>query len=541
VKSRFSLLTLPGGTGVAADAAWDELIGLLSHGSHDCSAKRTVHFLRNRAQARHVIVERSYIDRDHRSSASYFYSQQFRATPRLCSRYHFFRGETPPSLQPGQEFPAGDYLGYVVQRPLAEAAIGRTVLRFDVAGVPNTYLSCEAVFRPHLNESELLVAGVPYCQQDSAIMSCAETSIWAAARIMKKRYGHPLVLASQVATLDTVGFLSMGRILPSGGLTTDQMAHIVTSLGFGTLYYDRKATKSTEQPWEWDPISICAPYLASGIPVILVGQEHAVTACGAITYHDRGSAKATGSSELHRTRDWIRALIVQDDAQGPYRLMPRSKPEYDALSAEGHGDLLIPEGSAWWRTAADIEAALIPLPQKVYFTAEDVHAIAAEYLGGHAFQKRIRPRLERLAENGLEGAKMLLDALAGKHGGVVYSVRCRKSVEVRRDFGGQPHENPHLREFLRDVPLPRLVWVVEFTTRAIFDSAEPLKRRVLGELHFDPTSQKLAGSSALIFAHYPGMALCRPEISAPEGSLKLEARPFQSDPPIERSGIPFWS
>jgi hypothetical protein len=533
-------MTLPGGSGEAADGAWDELLRVLSHGSEGPSAQRTVHFLRNRAQARHAIVEKSYIDRDHRSSASHFYSQQFRATPRLCNRYHFFRGAASPSLQPGDEFPSDDYLGYVVQRPLAEAAIGRTVLRFDVAGVPNTYLSCEAAFHPHLNELELQVVGVPYCQQDAAIMSCAETSIWAAARIMKKRYAHPLVLAAQVATLDTVGFLSMGRILPSGGLTTDQMAHIVTSLGFGTLYYDRSAAKLTDHPWEWDPLSICAPYLASGIPVILVGKEHAVTACGAVTYNDRASVKTPGSV-LHRTRDWIQALIVQDDAQGPYRLMPRAKPEYDALAAAGHGDLLIPEGSAWWKTAADIEAALIPLPRKVYFTAEDVHAIAAEYLGGHAFQKRIRPRLERLAENGLESARMLLDALAGNHGGVVYSVRCRKSAEVRRDFGSLPHENPQLREFLRDVPLPRLVWVVEFTTRAIFDNAEPLKRRVLGELHLDPTAQKLAGSSALIFAHYPGMALCRPEMSTPEGSLKLEARPFPSDPPIERGGIPFWS
>lgn len=482
-----------------------------------------------------MLIEHDYVDRDHRSAASRFYSQQFRATARLCRRYHFFAAHSRWAARPGQKPPElGEYLGYIVRRPVPQAPIGRTVLKFPTATLQGAYLSCAAEFKPHINETELSVTGVPYCQQDAVIMSCAETSIWTAARVMTKVHRHPLVLGSQIATADTVGFLSAGRVLPSPGLTPEQMSHVLSALGFGTIYYAKEAFDGVI----WDPVEIAAPYLASGIPVILVGNGHAVTACGALIDIARAEKKP---AETRAVSDWIDALITQDDAQGPYRILPRGKND-DPKLRQRFDDLMTPESTKRSaRTAADVTAILVPLEPKMFLNAKDANVIARGYLGGTQFNNIFRPRLERLARFGVSSSRELLNAVSGDHGGIVYLLRCRRSVDVRNELAKQGDDPAHpLRHVLRDVPLPRYIWTVEFTTQDRYRNRDSAQRRIFGRLYLDSTATEMAGANAVIVAHFPGMAVVRPRISRAGGNADTTSHLLLEDYGVVADNTPFW-
>src|SRR5438874_11153291 len=91
-------------------------------------------------QARSIVIETEYIDRDYLDDFAEYYLGCFDKFDRWCKRVHFFRdkltkdgflqtlrGPLPtedvePPLQ-------ASYLGFVVVRPLPQAIVGRTVLR----------------------------------------------------------------------------------------------------------------------------------------------------------------------------------------------------------------------------------------------------------------------------------------------------------------------------------------------------------------------------------------------------------------------------
>jgi hypothetical protein len=257
---------------LTTEEQWQELEQEFGRTKASHPAKALVEYLRKRGKARYALVEIDYVDRDHRASAASLYARQFSATARLCERYHFFDTDSDWEAMPeGSSPPAHGYLGFVVRRPVPESRIGRSVLALTSTLVPSTCVPCAAEYSAHVNETTLTVAGVPYCEQDGTIMSCAETSILIASSIMKELYDHPLVLAPHIATPENVGIAHLGRLLPTNGLTTEQMTNILSSLGFGTLCYAKRASNH-----EWGVIPLAAPYVASGIPLILVGKEHAV-------------------------------------------------------------------------------------------------------------------------------------------------------------------------------------------------------------------------------------------------------------------------
>lgn len=518
------------------DEDWRDLVQMLANGQLVLPPlDAIINYLRDRAHARHVLIERDYIDRDHRAAVSLFYSRQFRAVPGLCTRFHFFKSPSPWTAQSGETPPSSaDYLGYIVQRPTPESPIGRSVLAVSSQLIPGAHVYCSAVFRPHVNEAELAVSGVVFAQQDSIVMTCAETSMWTAARIMTKRYKHPLVLPTQIASLASDGYLPFGRTLPSSGLTPNQMAHGLTRLGFGTLYYSQDAFDAETAPLSWDAMAISVPYLLSSIPVILGVPDHAITACGVYAGTERTEVKP---GRLRPTRDWLQGLMIQDDARGPFRIMPRTEATYGDLREAGLEDLLNPV-DATWTCAEDVDSAIVPLPDRVYLTALDVEEFARQFLDRDGFPPSFETLLKSLANAGNPHSKMLIDALLdGAHGGIVYSTRCRRAIDVRRDFQAA---HPRVRGYLRNTPMSRYVWSVEFTTHDLFTKSSPDDRLVLGELYLDATASHYSADAAVIFAHCAGMVHLRPGLC--EGDLEpIGPEPILDDYAFYRPSIPLWT
>jgi len=494
----------------------------------------SLRFLEERAKATHVVVEHRYIDRDHRSAFSHFYSRQFHSTPNVCARYHFFAADDSQwDGTANQLVEIGDYLGYIIQRPTPDAPLGRSILA--VKGlIPGARVYCASEFEPHLDVHTCTITGVPFAQQDSVVMRCAETAIWTAARIMHKHFDHPLILPADITSPVTIGFSSHGRLIPSGGLSTDQMAHALTMLDLGPIVYDKKS--STEK---WDPLRLVTAYLASSIPVILGVPGHAVTACGLLENSARRSIKRAA---LRSAGEWVSGLVIQDDALGPYRLMPRDLVTYGKFKRTNLDDLLsvgdprTPAKKRWWLTAKDIDGVIVPLPDRIYHTAHNADSLTRKLLDSKkGLIRECSSMIAEIARTGSTGAKLLLDAALGK-GGLVYSLRCMTQVKARQST---VTGNPRVRELLRNTPLPRHVWVAEFTSHDLFTHSDPNERKVLGEFYFDATAPT-SMESALVFAHCMGVVLIRPDLCNGDAQRE-EPIGIPDDEPFYRSGIPLWT
>lgn len=524
---------------LSSDDDWEKLFPAVRWGEPR-AVENTLTYLREHALARSVLVERHYVDRDHRAAFSYFYSRQFRGTPSLCERLHFFASDQEDWDALGGEHapPASSYLGYVIRRPTASAPIGRSVLAIDAAKVPGARVYCSGRFEPHINDTRFQVDGVPFAQQDSMVMSCAETSIWISARVMSKNFHHPLILPDEITRPEIIGRADHGRLLPSNGLTANQMTHALSALGFEPIHYDWEAFRSSHI----DPIETCTPYLVSKIPTILAFPGHAVTACGLI--RRAGAPRPDEKVFLHSVHEWIEGLIIQDDSRGPYRIVARDAATHAALRRSDVSSLLItrvPERpsvdrcSCW--CARHVEGILIPLPERMYLTGADAQHFAQTVLAPDGLLPALRDILELLAKRGHGDARTFLDAaLHQRHGGLVYSVRCRKSVDVRRDFA---LARPRVREIMRDVPLPRQLWAIEVTTREAFEREEPEQRFLYGELYLDATAHKHADLSQLVLARIVGAMLVRPGLCRGDDTPVISGIP--DDACYFRSGIPLWS
>lgn len=497
----------------------------------------SIAFLRDRAKATHVVIERRYIDRDHRSAFSHFYSRQFHSTSNVCARYHFFSVD---QLRGKGNLDAliahGSYLGYIIQRPSPESPVGRSVLAVE-GFIPGACVCSAGKFEPHLDVYRPSVVGVPFAQQDSVVMRCAETAIWTAARIMHKHFDHPLILPGDITSPVTIGFSSHGRLIPSAGLSTDQMAHALTMLDLGPIVYDKNSSTAP-----WDPLQLVTPYLASSIPVILGVPGHAVTACGLVK---RGARHAMNRAPLRSVAEWVGGLVIQDDALGPYRLMPRNRAYYRRFEKSGLGDLLshasheMSASKRWWLTVDDVDGVIIPLPERIYQTAHDADLLTRNLLDPEkGFIRECEGMIRTLARHGCQGARTLIESALGRTdaGGLVYSLRCRSQADARQAMAGG---HPRVRDLFRNTPLPRRLWVAEFTSFDLFTQSDPSRRKLLGELYFDATAP-VTSESSLIFAHCMGVVLLRPDLCV--GDPRRDGpHGIVDDFPFSRPGIPLWS
>lgn len=532
------------GRSLTSDDEWAAFAREIDPQRSESPIRAALDYLRVHANARSVLVERNYVDRDYRAGVAAFFTRQFAHTSALCTRYHFFTSEEPWQVTPDSA-PSGAYLGYMVLRPTGSFPLGRSVFAVGPETIPRASIPCRSVFVPHVDVHELPVAGVPYCEQDGTIMLCAETSIWTASRIMTKHYRHRLIMPAEIPTLATIGVTRQGRVIPSNGLTATQMAHALTSLGFEPIYYQKDShhPDGPEGNRPWTPLALCAPYIMSAIPVIFSVASHAVTACGATVVKDRSSVER---QELQPVRNWIDTIVVQDDAIGPYRLMPTDDARYDKLNATSeYGQLLIDSSKKWWKSLDAVSDVLVPLPNRVVLTARDVEVLVRECLHreGEFFQSNVEPLLEVIGKS-LPAASALHEAiLRSEDGGIVYSVRCRRAVELRRDTGeGSTQVNLVVRQHLQNTPLPRYVWVVEFTTYNNFTHVDPAQRLLLGELYLDATAHGNTGLSTIVFGHYMGVVFARPNLSlGGADAANLDIKPVLNDAPYLRPGIPLWT
>ena len=369
-----------------------------------------------------VVVENRYVDVDYRSEYSSFWSLKFDNQSPFARRFHFFATNLEEkTLHLLTEEQVESYLGYSIIRPVPHGRVGRTVVKPppELDGATLTLIDDKV----SLFGTPLTVRGVPFCEQDKEFLRCAHAAAWICHYTAARRGNVGRHSTAEIVEMSP-NALSPERALPSQGLNYNQLQVVFGALAQPAILYglsalpqvvgvedpvspdDENSGEETPAGW-WDKrmISIICRYLNSGFPVLVGADEHAFVLVG-WRRDDEGSVQ----------------FIACDDGVGPYEVI-KSPFEHDL---------------APW------DSFMIPLPPKVYLSAESAETRAHEWFRYFAEQVE---QLSQFGEELLEGKVVLRTMLR---------TGSRYKEEVKRVA-----RSPQTLQALRLARLPHWVWVVE--------------------------------------------------------------------------------
>ncbi len=330
--------------------------------------------------AKTLLVERPYIDRDFLEDFAAYYVRCFPAYERACTRIHFFR-ETFTA----QEFESclsgtgqaisrerlqAAYLGFIVVKPLPKTVFGRTCLTTYPSN-GHRFFPTARHFDAHLFGMTLSVAqSLPFQEQDSIVAACATSALWSVFQSTARLHLHQVLTPIEITRAATHLLPIETRVLPNRGLSTQMMAHAIKSVGLEP-YLIRVSEQYLLQ-------SALYAYLRSGIPLILGADlidddgaggttnlgKHALAVTG---YSLSGNTIPLGPSKLQLRASRIDKIYAHDDQVGPfarmdldgYRISDPQLANADSLSTSW------PSNAAKGQVRAVPDMLLVPLYHKI--------------------------------------------------------------------------------------------------------------------------------------------------------------------------------
>jgi hypothetical protein len=452
---------------LTSDEDWDELVRL--YADPDTPFANVLAVARE-SGCKSVVVEHRYIDLDFRSEHAAFWSMRFEVPPPFTRRLHFFTAEIDQAELHNLPDAPG-YLGYSILRPVRRGRVGRTVL----APPPRLGHATLSLVEDKVSMfgNDLVVRGVPFCEQDGEYLRCAHAAAWICHYVAVRRE-----LVGRTSTSSLVNLipsaLSEERPLPSKGMRLNQLQAVFGALGQPALLYGFSllpdvsgvppvtptvdaTTGKTEPPGLWDTrcISIICRYLNSDFPVLVAGQAHAWVLVG-----------------WKRTADGSVTFIACDDQVGPYEEIPSPFSHYRA---------------PW-------HSIMVPLPPKVFLTGEMAENDAFRSLRG--LWRANAP------------TRPIADALQA--GTIQLRTRLKNVRTLKREIADQTSSDDVLRA-IRLARLPHFVWAVEAHLRPICHSGNCVVATVL----YDATSSDYEPRQCAIAI--PGaVAIYPPDGASPE-------------------------
>lgn len=422
-----------------------------------------------------VSIEYPYVDKVYRDSYYNYFASKHNEYYRDCVRLCFFDeqiGAEDFRSVAGFEKLQKAFKGYVVIRPTFPNIIGRTLLHKS-AFLESNFITCVYKGNALVNGAKLEVEGFPYSSQDTESISCAETTIWALMEYFGNRY--PDYRPTLPSTI--VNFLnkhSKQRVLPSNGLTVEQISVALKEFGFGTFIY------SGEDSYEEELADIISTYIESGIPIVAALENdtigHAILIIGradkvTIPANQKRREFKFGTEEISYIdfNDIKKKYVVQDDNLPPYRQVDLNWPvEHYTDKDEGFLDCLI-------------QSIVVPLYKKIYIEAvkakQQVIKIAGDLHFGYKFEPNFIFRF------------FLTSSRSFKH-----HVSSLTSIDEE------------IKNLLILSTMPKFIWCGEFYSKKGFK-----KNLVAGLIVVDATEARENKRDSLIFAGYPDRCLFKVE------------------------------
>jgi len=342
------------------------------------------------AGAATIVVEQPYVDRHFLEEYANYYATSLFPPPTKATRLHFFS-----TAISNRKFSAilkkaacanfeavcnklnESYLGFSVIRPLADAPIGRTVLKTFNHNATRCYTLPPHAYRVHLCGLKLSVCGVPFQQQEQAVGACATTAVWSALAQVMRHDGGRAPTPFAVTEAATRHWLN-DRVFPAAsGLKNEQVLEAIRQFGYAPFHFEPGVKTELF-------MHAVKCYLRSGIPVILKirypdenFEAHAVTVVG----FREGDATIDYQidekpSYYLKTKSMCR-LYVHDDRLGPY-----SRAEWH-VDENGYVQLhYLPheDGFEFFAHDAVVQSAMVPVYPKIRLSAQDLTGFAGELL-----------------------------------------------------------------------------------------------------------------------------------------------------------------
>lgn len=365
-----------------------------------------------------ILIEQNYVDKDYRSTYYNFYAKKGQGYGPNCVRLHFF-DETVRFDPQTFKVSCNDnrltdhYFGYMVLRPTGIATIGRSVVSPDVRSGASRFI-ITADHKVHILGYKLKIQGFPSMDQHIDISVCAHAACWSVLRHYSERYNIYREFLTHEITMMAQQY-NPGGLIPSRGLGVQEAERIFQEAGTFPVHVARKADPATDLSFYRQLIA----YVESGFPLFAAmhNKGHAIAIIG---YDWRTPIKGSRSG-LRYSWDEIESLAVVDDNHLPY--------------------LAIPQKGGSQYSAEDIDAFIVPLPEKVFYPAD-----AVDRLGSTLFTLGTVIGLPNKDETIIRYFTTTGSAL-------------RQFVrEHESEF------DPKLVEVIMTLPFAQFIWVVEFAT-----------------------------------------------------------------------------
>jgi hypothetical protein len=393
-----------------------------------------------KGQAKSVVVERHYIDKDYRDTFSHFHSKRFNTPPSRCLRLHFFaQTVTEADIINGAEAVQKNYLGYSVIRPTKPNCIGRTLISHTLRMDGKAHMStCEE--EVNLVGTKLMVRGFPFISQDSDATVCAESSLWMLLRYFSNRYSwYPEVLPFQIT--NTASHHAVGRrVFPSSGLYSWQMAEALRLQHFSPIIYNHQAPQ-----YQSNFYHLLYTYIESGVPLLVIVPGHVIVCNGHVSDYRLPMPPPSAPPAHVYTSHFNRSLVVSDDNCFPYQLLHAGGPTQAEHSLY-----------KW----DNINEFIVALPERVFLPAEHVQT---------AIEKVIKD-LQPMSAS-LHGKRLLLR---------LYLTSARS---FKRHLHARGMGHPDVERIYRFLPLPHFVWICEIADYQEYAN----DKKIVGELIWDAT------------------------------------------------------
>lgn len=424
----------------------------------------------------HFLIESPYVDRVYRDSYYKYFSTKRGKKLRDCIRLSLFEGNISP-----EEFRNGDsiqelrkrYRGFIVLRPTPPNIIGRSVLSPEALKM-NNFLCLTTRFQASVNGVKFEIDGFPHSSQDTEMITCAETSLWAVMEYFGHKYNYyKPVLPSTI--LESLKPTSSERQIPSRGLHIEQLAYALGEFGFGARIYSRKEFNDVEFK------RLFSTYIESGLPLIvsidnslhygeiahaILCTGHAVTTTDQIDRlqetkeQDQELKKLIHSKgiRLYDNDDVGRRFVFIDDNQPVYQLATLDQPATHYADNKWHN--------------CSISNFIVPLYTKTYLEA---------YEAKNYFKSLFLNRLFDIQDGSELFIRMYLTS----------------SRSYKNELACNAHFSPLLKEIILETAMPKFIWVGEASTKDLIK-----KGQANGLLLLDATEPNLQDLNALIFASY---------------------------------------
>jgi len=298
------------------------------------------------------VTERPYVDKHYRDTYYSFHSSKFIKTGRNCIRVHLFEGEvTENDLLDTKNELNKKYRGFFIIRPLMHHILGRSLISPE-AFITNNFFCCLTKGRVSLLGRYLSVYGFPHIAQDEETHTCAESALWCHIEYYGSKYPqYKSLLPSKI--VKTLLDSPEHRILPSIGLTNNELTKCLNYNGFQCLIYDTDSGDKKKTFFQ-----LLRIYVESGIPLLLFisnkKDAHAVLVIG----HEKDEFVYNGESIWVDTSFIDKKMVFIDDNMPPYQIASLSKPT-DHYESE--------------MKDMKIKSFIVALPVHVYLVAEKAY------------------------------------------------------------------------------------------------------------------------------------------------------------------------